>query len=329
MDGTMKMTPHMPAHCMGIPMKYHGSALLLIATIFTGFAAHAGELSLFVHVTNPLPIILKGDVIAVPLEQIRHTDPSFSPAGMIVVDQRTGKTLIQQVTPTEILFQSDVAANETKTFILKKDDGGMRSSQSLVDGRFVKPREDYAWENDRIAFRMYGPALAKEVNNGIDVWTKRVRYLIVEKWYKGEEDTGSAKIVYHIDHGEGADFFNVGRTLGCGSSALWLDGKAYQPGVFSSWRTLTDGPLRVSFELTYAKNEVAGKSFVETRRITLDAGDNLNRIDVLYSSPDTTGPLQFVAGLVKRRNVTEAHDQQRTWISLWGPTNDDSVNGSL
>ena len=41
-----------------------------------------------------------------------------------------------------------------------------------VFGRHVPERkDDFAWENDRIAFRMYGPALEAdgEISSGIDV----------------------------------------------------------------------------------------------------------------------------------------------------------------
>jgi hypothetical protein len=327
---TLKHTNGFLLSSMVSTSRVFRSFLLCIASVLTLFGtAWAGDLSLSVKVENKLTSARIGEVVAVPFDQLRHADPSFNPSGMIVIEKVTGKVLPLQICDAQLLFQSDIAAGETKTFIIKKNDGASLITQSLVDGRFVKPREDYAWENDRIAFRMYGPALAKDVNNGIDVWTKRVRSLIVEKWYKGEEDTGAAKVVYHIDHGEGADFFNVGRTLGCGSSALWCDGKLYQPGVFSSWRTLANGPLRVSFELTYNAIVVNGKTFTETRRITLDAGQNLNRIDVLYSSPDTSGAMHIVAGLVKRKGVVESHNTNRDWMGLWGPTNDDPVNGSL
>ena len=45
-------------------------------------------------------------------------------------------------------------------------------------GTFMPQRkDDFAWENDRIAFRVYGPSLERtgEISSGIDVWCKRVR----------------------------------------------------------------------------------------------------------------------------------------------------------
>jgi len=44
--------------------------------------------------------------------------------------------------------------------------------------RFVPERaDDFAWENDQIAFRAYGPAARnKPENSGFDCWLKRVDY---------------------------------------------------------------------------------------------------------------------------------------------------------
>ena len=67
--------------------------------------------------------------------------------------------------------------------------------------RFVpKADDDVAWENDRIAFRVYGPSLAKKqkTGSGIDVWVKSTRSLVIDRWYKADD--------YRRDHGEGLDF---------------------------------------------------------------------------------------------------------------------------
>ncbi len=201
--------------------------------------------------------------------------------------------------------------------------------KTVTDVRFVPPREDIAWENDRIAFRMYGPALAAEVSNGVDVWSKRVRYPIIAAWYAGDTATGPAKRSYHVDHGEGADFFSVGRTLGRGGSAIWSGDSLLQPGVFASYRILTTGPTRAQFEVTYRPVTFRGRTISETRRITLDAGQHFNRIDVTYHAEGTPVLVPFVVGLVKRKNVVATQHEDDHWVSLFGPTNGDAANGAL
>jgi pectinesterase len=199
----------------------------------------------------------------------------------------------------------------------------------VTDARFVEPRQDLAWENDRIAFRVYGPALAAEVSNGVDVWSKRVSYPVIAKWYAGDTATGPAKRSYHVDHGEGADFFSVGRTLGCGGSSIREGDALHQPGVFASHRILSTGPDRAEFELTYPPVLFRGRAVRETRRIALLAGEHLNRIDVTYDVEGEPIDIPFAIGLVKRKNVAAASSPSGNWISLFGPTNDDPVNGDL
>jgi pectinesterase len=201
--------------------------------------------------------------------------------------------------------------------------------EKLTDVRFVEPRQDLAWENDRIAFRMYGPALAAEVSNGIDVWSKRVRHPIIEAWYAGDSITGPARRSYHVDHGEGADFFAVGRTLGCGGSAIWDGDSLLQPGVFQSYRIITTGPDQAEFELTYRPVMFQGRAVRETRRVSLKAGQHLNRFDVRYDVEGAPIDIPFAIGLVKRKNVASMSSASGQWVGLFGPTNDDPVNGSL
>ncbi len=303
--------------------------LILVCSFVALNFSWTKERPLRIAVTNPTQLERSSETISVRLDELVKKLPSFNARQFVLIDEKTKAELLTQVAADELLFQSDFKPEETKSFLLRKGLPKTTPPTSLVDGRFVEPRQDYAWENDRIAFRMYGPALAKEVNNGIDVWTKRVRYLIVEKWYKGEEDTGAAKISYHTDHGEGADFFSVGKTLGAGSCGIWHNNKVYQPGVFSSYKTIMNGPIRLRFELTYDKLDVDGKTYKEIKRITLDAGQNLNRIDVTYSGSDEKEEIQFVAGLVKRKNTVLKSDEGHAWMSLWGLTSVDSINGSL
>jgi hypothetical protein len=280
-----------------------------------------------VTVSNPSEVSRKSETVEVRITDLLVCDSLLEKGQVRVTEESTGEELVSQRADGYLLFQSDFAPRETKTFLVMRAplEKGIISK---VDGYFARPREDYAWENDRIAFRMYGPALAAEVNNGIDVWTKRVRDLIVRKWYAADEKSGTGTS-YHVDRGEGADFFAVGKSLGAGGSGIWYKGNLYQPGVFSSYKTLTNGPIRVAFELTYATWDIGGKKFTERERITLDAGQNLNKINVLFTGLDPGDSMWVACGLVKRMGVTVRVDTKRGLATLWGSTNDDPVNGWL
>jgi pectinesterase len=308
--------------------------ILLAFALLLAASALSQEKQAIIRVKNPLGLDRPGEIVSVPWKHIKTKLPSLDQAAMSIREAQSNVDLVYQVAdynedgnPDELVFQSSFKAAETKEFVVKQATEKASTFQPLTDARFVTPREDLAWENDRIAFRMYGPALAKEVNNGIDIWTKRVRHLIVDKWYKGEEQ--DPKISYHEDHGEGADYFSVGRSLGAGACALLKDDSLYQPGVFAKHRIIATGPLQAIFELTFNPVVYEGKRITEVMRITLNAGVNLNRIDVTFSSEPGKGKVAFAAGIVKRKGTTTSSNSKAGWTSLWGLTTDKEEIGYL
>jgi pectinesterase len=309
--------------------------LFLLLCFFIIYTS-AKDPRIVVTVTNSLNHDRTNEIIVLPLNELTRFNPILDPAKIYVLEKKTNNDLITQIidkdkngTPEELLFRSNFKGNESKQFIIDVSDKNLKAAQSLTDVRFMMPREDIAWENDKNAYRIYGPALAKEVNNGIDVWTKRVRYPIIEKWYRGDEATGSNKISYHEDHGEGADFFNVGQTLGAGSCAIFKNDSLFQPGVFATYKILAIGPLRAMFEVKYKPVRFDGKNILEVKRITLDAGSNLNKIEVTYTSDSLKDMIPFAVGIVKRKGGTSFTDKENRWVSLWGLTNEKEENGSL
>jgi pectinesterase len=305
--------------------------LMIAASVGLFLLSHcpAQTKSALVTVTNPARLRRQSETVEVPLRDLIPLLGESAGGDIVVIAKGSRAPLLSQVTEEELLFQSDFSPGGKREFTVSRGSSGGAHRAPLVDGMFVLPREDYAWENDRIAFRMYGPALASEVNNGIDVWTKRVRSLIVAKWYKEAEGAPAGKDSYHHDRGEGADFFDVGRSLGAGGCCLWHDGGVHQPGVFSAWKTLSNGPLRTEFELKYKGVTIDGVTIIERKRISLDAGENLNRVCVTYDSPEPRHAVLMACGLVKRARTLHAADESRCWMGLWGATNSDSVNGSL
>jgi pectinesterase len=289
--------------------------------------------NLSLSITNPLNETRKSETIEIAWRDLLAALPSLNPRTAAAFEG--GNALVSQSldlggdgSEDLFLFQSDFEPGQTKLFVVmnRKETG---TSLSPVDVRFVLPRQDMAWESDRIAYRMYGSLLAGDVNNGIDVWTKRVRYPIVAKWYRANEGNTSGKDTYHEDHGEGADFFSVGRSLGAGSCAILRDTRLWQPGLFSSHRVIATGPVRAMFEVSYDSGMIDGKRYREVKRISLDAGHNLNKIEVRYTGFGPHDTLIVASGIVKRKAVRSYSDSQAGWISLWGPTNDDSTNGFL
>jgi hypothetical protein len=140
------------------------------------------------------------------------------------VRDEAGKELLCQAVDTngdytadQVIFQADFALGETKSFIVSMGAKWVYSKdQFKAYGRFVRERfDDFAWENDRIAHRMYGKALETWVrepltSSAVDIWSKRVPKMVINDWYMADN--------YHVDNGEGADFYSAGR--GCGGNGL-------------------------------------------------------------------------------------------------------------
>ncbi len=218
--------------------------------------------------------------------------------------------------PKTLVFQVDLAPGETRTYRVLPAAAlaAVPAFPAKTHARFVPERmDDFAWENDRIAFRMYGPALAKgegTITSGLDVWAKRTRRLVVDAWYKRH---------YHQDEGEGLDYYHVGKSRGAGGLGVWANGQLHASGNFARWRLLAEGPVRTVFELDYDTWDAAGRACTETKRISLDAGSNLNRIESTLRSP-VPGAVTLGVGIAARKDGREwAADAAAGWLAYWEP----------
>ena len=293
-------------------------------------APAAPAVSVSVTLANPLAVARPHETIAVALTALTKVVPGIDLKKVLVLDARGATVLSQLVdndgdeSPDEIVFQTDFAARETKAFKLVS---GKRALPAPADfkvyGRFVRERhDDFAWENDRVAHRIYGPGLetyAKDplTSSGIDVWVKRVPKLIVNEWYMTDD--------YHQDHGEGADFYSVGKSRGCGGVGIWTGGALASSRNFTSSRVLANGPVRLVFELTYAPWDAGGGKVSETKRVTLDAGTPFNRIESTFVAQGTPS---VGIGIAKHPGNAEKTDLKLAWRGVWEPL-DSGKSGHL
>ena len=309
--------------------------LAVLAIIDDPSAATArdhGEVAVTVKVANPIAHARKSETVVLHLHDLRRLVPSLDPAETVVVDAGGTEIPSQLVdmdgdeVADDLVFQDDFAARASKTFAVR---AGTRHRPTPEDyrvyGRFVRERhDDFAWENDRIAHRMYGSGLetwAEEplVSSGVDVWTKRVRKLIVNDWYLTDD--------YHQDHGEGADLYSVGKSRGCGGLGIYREGKLAVSRNFTSSRVLANGPIRLVFELTYAP-WVAGNARVsETKRVILDAGQNFDRFESTFSIDPKGTPLVVGLGIAEHQGGLAEVDPHAAWLRTWEPLK--QPNGNL
>lgn len=180
-----------------------------------------------------------------------------------------------------IIFQADVNAKSTVTYQLVE--GKPAAVKYLTHARFVPERkDDFAWENDLAAYRMYGPALANEnPSNGVDLWLKRTSDTIVSKRYRDELKNG---LSYHVDRGNGLDCYKVAHTLGAGGIAPYINGKLEVGNHYNRYKILENGPLRSTFILYYDGVKVGNQTVSQQITITTTAGSLLNKATVTYGS---------------------------------------------
>jgi pectinesterase len=270
--------------------------------------------SLTVTVAHDLALARPSETITVPWLEVNRALPGALIQRLVVKDSK-GRVLPHQVTNVaplakdpknvgaaygELIFQHDFAAGEkSATFTVEKTDTLIPVFPNKAYGRYVQERlDDFAWENDRIGHRTYGPALAapalpgvdKEVlvTSGLDLWFKRVDYSIIDRWYNKGHDH------YHKDEGEGMDMYNVGKSRGCGGTGVWDGSALFTSANYAGWKVLANGPVRAVFELTYDAWDAAGTKVTEVKRFTVDAGHQLDQIDSTFTF---AGPKQLTVAI--------------------------------
>ncbi|MFV0392625.1 MAG: DUF4861 family protein [Paludibacteraceae bacterium] len=228
-------------------------------------------------------------------------------------------------TDSLVIFPVYVDADAVAIYKVKK--GVPAHVEPKVYGRLVPERkDDFTWENDKVAFRVYGPALQAtgEISSGIDVWAKRTDKLIVNKWYADEL---AGKSSYHTDSGEGLDFYKVGPTLGAGATAPYIKDSIWCSQNFTSYEILDNGPLRLTVRFHYAPYLADQVEITPTRVISIDAGAQMNKVTVNYQF--AAEELRVASGLVMRNLPGEATniDENSAYATYKEP--DDSTNGTL
>ncbi len=261
-----------------------------------------------------------------------------------IVRDPAGLELPYQLTyDDKVLIDAGVSPRSTLNLTIEK--GTPQVYKTVCYGRLYPERkDDYAWENDRGAYRVYGPALQRsgERSYGVDVWSKNTPELVVEQRYWTEDvimmptverlrrenrqkgDSLYRTISYHHDHGRGMDLYAVGPTLGCGTPALMQGDQLVYPYCFTSYEVLDNGPLRTTVLLNYEKRAFQGDSITEHRIISLDKGSNFCRCTVWYTGMKQPAPL--ASGV-----VIHSADQENTvlgsdYVAHADPTDNPRVN---
>nr|WP_288833713.1 DUF4861 family protein [uncultured Flavobacterium sp.] len=233
----------------------------------------------------------------------------------------------------ELLFEVDVKANSVANYSIVSDTAKVPESKVRTYSRFVPERiDDYAWENNKVAFRAYGPTAQQLVeqhkeggtlSSGIDLWLKKVDYSIIDSWYKKNVESPG---YYHIEHGEGYDPYHVGASRGTGGAGIWENDSLQVAKNYISYKTIAIGPLRTVFELTYAPWSSYGVQ--ETKRISLDLDSNFSKFEISLRS-DKKIP-NYTLGITLHEKKGEVNiNKINGWFRHWEPIDSSFVGEGI
>ena len=309
-------------------------ALFLIGIVVLASCKANQEVISKITVKNTLNLDREFETVEIDISNVS----SEKVANLIVFDE-DNKVVTSQIVDTDldgkndiILFQPSIKAKANRTYTLSISKEKKDSVINYCYSRFVPERtDDYTWENNRVAFRTFGPVAQKMVedkvkggtlSSGIDGWLKRVEYPIINLWYKRNDEKLGA---YHKDHGEGLDNFHVGVSRGIGGTAVKVDTSYYFSKNYTSYKTITIGPIRTSFILTYATWDANGKQIDETKHISLDYGQNLSRFEI-----DVKGTETISSGLtLHNKKGTTNQDENNYWVSHWEKLDDSEIGTGI
>ncbi|MFN3489693.1 MAG: DUF4861 family protein [Emticicia sp.] len=173
------------------------------------------------------------------------------------------------------------------------------------------------WENDRVAFRVYGPPVKHRVSSGIDIWTKSVDYPIISKWY----DQNNQGKSYHENHGEGNDFYHVAYGRGLGGTAIWRNGKPYISAPYATHKILKNTEEEIVFELNFDAWDSGGGSDTpmkvsEKKVISLKMGTNFCKVTSTFTT-DSKEELTVALGISYTNKPEVVSNSKKGTLSLW------------
>ncbi len=188
--------------------------------------------------------------------------------------------------------------------------------------QFIPDGTHLAWENDRIGFRTFGPAVRQKVGSGIDVWTKSVEYPIVAKWYrlnaKGHD--------YHVDRGEGGDFYHAARSAGCGGLVVWRKDRAFASQTFATQKIVRNAPDGIEFALEFEPWDAGGLMVAEQKSIRMVPGTNFFQVtSVIRAQGDAA--ITVGIGLTTFGRAILSEEPGRGLLSSWEQI--DATHGAL
>ena len=245
---------------------------------------------LYLEVSNQLDFKREGEVVEMEWKRIGRA--LISPEKVVVLDTN-GQQVPSQVLfdddgdPVKLLFTANIEADSSAIYNIRRGEREAYPTQAF--GRYMPERlDDYAWENNLSAYRIYGPRLESPQTQGVDVWVKSTPKMIINEWF--------ARNDYHHNYGEGMDCYKVANTLGGGALAIINGDKLALAGNYTKQRCTSNGPIRTSAEFEYAPINIGNRMVTMRRKISLDANSRFTYQE--YTFEGFEGKLEIAAGII-------------------------------
>ena len=178
------------------------------------------------------------EMVEVPADAFSGITGSSQDALFLCVVTPQGDTLVTQQTHDGKLIFPCPPLKGKETVRLKVCTTRQAAASQVFGRNFPERENDFSFENDRVAYRLYGPGTKGLY--GYDMFCKKTPKLVLQRWYamqcdeqmwathrkmvraghkKLAEEMYNSVFSYHVDHGEGMDQYSVGSTMGAGAVA--------------------------------------------------------------------------------------------------------------
>jgi unsaturated chondroitin disaccharide hydrolase len=289
---------------------------LLSAALACDAASHIRRIEL--TVSNPGAEPRAAANVVVPVAMLKRVAPDFTSGNAIVVvsESTPSVELPSQADDLdgdgkydELVFQVALAPHETRAVTIAYGDQaailrlrGQYPARTAM--KFATRYEGLGWESEHAAWRIYF-----DKRNAIDLYGKRRPGLYLDLF-------AAPEYVYHLETPMGRDIFKVDPTLGIGSVAALVDGKAMPVGDVAdrSWRVLASGPVRSVGEIVYKGWKIGGRSVDLVSRFTQWAGEH--GFEHRITAKGAEG-LTLAAALPKKAGIDRI-DVKPGAIATWG-----------
>lgn len=208
--------------------------------------------------------------------------------------------------------QAELSHKVGGQFVKRKYEGGtFQNVQSLrvppehTDHSFFIRYEGPGWESDKVGYRFY-----LDWRNATDIFGKKMPSMVLQN--VGQDGFDS----YHAPSDWGMDILKVGESLGIGSLAMWIEGKAQRVAQTDSitCAIVANGAVQSQIQTKYFGWKVGGGVYDVVSNLSITAGSRLTQHTVIISGV----PQNLCTGIVKLDSaaVLTAPETNAGWTYL-------------